>query len=134
VPTFGPITKTWVSPPLYSNTIDYPLPNYIKVKSPNGGESFAIGAPVDVTFYTAGLQGLDVEVYYHRTSTGVATKITTVTIAAAANEAGEFSKETTVVWDTTGLVAGTDYSIRVVVKDQTASAYFAASDATFELR
>lgn len=133
LPSHGPIMKDWEAPPLFSNGIDNALAHQVKVKSPNGGENIAVGTNVTVTFYTAGLQTLKMKVYYRKQGTTTDVLIGDVTVAAAAAEAGNFSKESSIAWDTTGVAAG-DYWIRVLLEGQTSSRYSDWSDATFKLQ
>ena len=134
-PSHGPVMKDWLSPPLYSTdwlTTVLPL---VKVASPNGGEVIPIGTVVTVRFFTAGLQGLNLDVYYRNLGTGMDTKIGTVTVAAAATRQGNFSKASTLLWDTAAKPAG-QYLIRVQVPgaEPWHTFYFDWSDAPFNLQ
>jgi hypothetical protein len=97
-------------------------------KRENDRKQITIGTQVNVQFLTAGLQGLDVGSIIGGTAPN-GTLIGTVTIHEAANEVGNFSKQT----DTTGVPAGY-YWIMVWLKDQYNSIYCDWSDNLIELK
>jgi hypothetical protein len=133
-PHGGPVMLRWDVPPLYSDGITPALPHFVKVKSPTGGDQIKIGTQVKVQFYTAGLQGQEVCVYwYQQTPEGpVGPPPWTLTIAAAANEAANYSKVTEVIWNTTGLSPGT-YAIRAVLKGYDSNPRYVAESGNFTL-
>jgi hypothetical protein len=126
----GPVM--WVWDWRYSNWISTALPNQVKVTYPNGAENISIGSDVEITFLTAGLQTREMKVYHCKD--GNNTCIGAVTVGSAQTEAGNFSKENSITWHTSGLEAG-NYTIKACLDDisQTQSAWRDESDAAFTL-
>ncbi len=134
-PSHGPIMSDWYGFPSYAKEqmpaqSDY-ICEYVKIKYPNGGEEIGIGTTINIQFYTAGLQGYEVEVAYNddQGNSGV---ISTVAIGEEASEAANFSKLNNVSWDTTGLPSGS-YRITAKVVGSSESDYEDETDSEFEM-
>ena len=97
--------------PCEVNSVCYPT---VTVRYPNGGETFTIGEEVNVSANATDDVGVEGVVFYYTNDSGLSwNSIGSGALVSGTNTSGTWN----ISWNTTGLTAGTNYSIKANATD-----------------